>query len=326
MTDEIESKRYRPVDAMEYPRFSGIRTFMRLPHVTDLTGVDFAVVGVPFDTGGTFRVGARFGPEGIRNQSVLLRPYNPTLKVPIFDICSGVDYGDVPVTPGYLPESHAQIKEAASVVLASGATPIFLGGDHSVSLPLLRAVAAKYGPVALIHFDSHNDLWHSYFGGKDTHGTPFRRAYEEGLLDTSRSSQIGLRGSLYDEGDLQVTLDCGFQMITGPEMHEIGIAETIWRVRKRVGTGPTYITFDIDFVDPAYAPGTGTPEVGGFTSAQCQQLIRGLVGVNIVAFDLVEVMPMYDSQGAVTCLLAANLVHEFISLIALQKRNKAEAK
>lgn len=320
MTDDIKKPHYQPVDAMVYPRFSGIRTFMRLPHVTDLTGVDFAVVGVPFDTGGTFRVGARFGPEGIRNQSVLLRPYNPTLDVSIFDICSGVDYGDVPVTPGYLPESHQQITEAASVVLASGATPIFLGGDHSVSLPLLRAVAAKYGPVALIHFDSHNDLWHSYFGGKDTHGTPFRRAYEEGLLDTSRSSQIGLRGSLYDAGDLQVTLDCGFQMITGPELHEIGVKETIRRVKERVGNGPAYLTFDIDFVDPAYAPGTGTPEVGGFTSAQCQQLLRGLVGVNFVAFDIVEVMPMYDTQGGVTCLLAANLVHEFMSLIALQRR------
>lgn len=313
-------KNYRPVDAMQYPRFSGIRTFMRLPNVTDLEGVDFAIVGVPFDTGGTFRVGARFGPEGIRTQSMLLRPYNPTLKVPIFDICSGVDYGDLPVTPGYLPESHQQIEQGARTVFESGATPVFLGGDHSVSLPLLRAAAGKFGPVALIHFDSHSDLWHSYFGGKDTHGTPFRRAYEEGLLDTARSSQFGLRGSLYDENDLQTSLDCGFQLITGPEMHEIGMAETIRRVRERVGSGPIYLTFDIDFVDPAYAPGTGTPEVGGFTSAQCQQLIRGLVGLNIIGFDLVEVMPPYDSEGGVTCLLAANLVHEFISLIALQRR------
>jgi agmatinase len=312
--------RYRPVDSMVYPRFSGIRTFMRLPYVTDLEGVDFAIVGVPFDTGATFRVGARFGPEGIRNQSMLLRPYNPALKVPIFDICSGVDYGDLSVVPGYLPESHKQIEDGARRVLASSATPIFLGGDHSVSLPLLRATAAKYGPVALVHFDSHNDLWSGYFGGKDTHGTPFRRACEEGLIDTARSSQVGLRGSLYDEGDLQTTLDFGFQLITGPEMHEIGMAETIRRVHERVGSGPAYLTFDIDFVDPAYAPGTGTPEVGGFTSSQCQQLVRGLVGVNFVSYDLVEVMPSYDSAGGVTCLLAANLVHEFISLIALNRR------
>ncbi len=313
------SKQYRPVDAMVYPRFTGIRTFMRLPYITDLQGVDFAIVGVPFDTGGTFRVGARFGPEGIRTQSMLLRPYNPALKVPIFAICSGIDYGDLPVTPGYLPESHAQITEGAVEVFASGATPVFLGGDHSVSLPLLRAAAGKHGPLALVHFDSHSDLWPGYFGGKDTHGTPFRRAYEEGLIDTARSSQIGLRGSLYDESDVQMTQDLGFQMITGPEMHEIGMAETIRRVRERVGDGPTYLSFDIDFVDPAYAPGTGTPEIGGFTSAQCQQLVRGLVGVDFVGYDLVEVMPPYDSPGGVTCLLAANLVYEFISLIALQR-------
>jgi agmatinase len=281
-------KRYRPVDAMVYPRFSGIRTFMRLPYVTDLNGVDFAIVGVPFDTGGTFRVGARFGPEGIRSQSMLLRPYNPALKVPIFDICSGVDYGDLPITPGYLPESHDQIKAGAAAVFASGVTPIFLGGDHSVSLPLLRAAAGKHGPVALIHFDSHSDLWPAYFGGKDTHGTPFRRAYEEGLLDTTRSSQVGLRGPLYDESDATMTTEVGMQLITGPEMHEIGITETLRRVRTWVGDGPAYVTFDIDFVDPAYAPATGTPEVGGFTSAQCLQLVRGLAGLNLIGFDLVE--------------------------------------
>jgi agmatinase len=314
------SQSYRPVDAMVYPRFSGIRTFMRLPYVTDLTGVDFAVVGVPFDTGGTFRVGARFGPEGIRSQSTLLRPYNPALNVAIFDIVSGVDYGDLPVTPGYLPESHQQIEAGASAVYASGATPIFLGGDHSVSLPLLRATAKKFGPVALIHFDSHSDLWHGYFGGKDTHGTPFRRAYEEGLIDTSRSTQAGLRGSVYDAGDVAMTTEAGFQLIDGPEMHEIGMKETIRRIRERVGSGPAYVTFDIDFVDPAYAPGTGTPEVGGFTSAQSLQLVRGLAGLNIVGFDLVEVMPPYDPPGGVTCLLAANVVYEFISLIALMRR------
>jgi agmatinase len=311
---------YRPVDAMLYPRFSGIRTFMRLPHVTDLSGVDFAVVGVPFDTGATFRVGARFGPEGIRSQSMLLRPYNPGLNIAIFDVCSGVDYGDLPVIPGYLPESHQQITEGASEVYASGATPVFLGGDHSVSLPLLRATARRFGPVALIHFDSHSDLWPGYFGGKDTHGTPFRRACEEGLIDTSRSIQVGLRGSVYDETDVQMPAEQGFEVITGPELHDNGIRDTIERIRKRVGSGPAYVTFDIDFVDPAYAPATGTPEVGGFNSSQCLQLVRGLVGVNIVGFDLVEVMPPYDSPGAVTCLLAANLVYEFISLIALQRR------
>lgn len=312
---------YGPLDAMTYPRYSGIRTFMRLPHITDLTGVDFAVAGVPFDTGGTYRVGARFGPAGIRNESVLLRPYNPAQQVAIFEICSGVDYGDLPTIPGYLPESHRLITEHARPLFASSATPIFLGGDHSVSLPLLRAAAERHGPVALIHFDSHSDLWYGYFGGKDTHGTPFRRALEEGLIDTSRSSQIGLRGPLYDHEDFYMSYAAGFHVVTGPELHEQGIAQTLAQVLTRVGTGPAYLSFDIDFVDPAFAPGTGTPEVGGFTGAQCLQLIRGLQGVNFIAFDLVEVMPPYD-VGGITALLAANLVYEFISLIALQRRKR----
>jgi agmatinase len=311
---------YQPLDAMVYPRFSGIRTFMRLPHVTDLSGVDFAIVGVPFDTGGTYRVGARFGPAGIRQESMLLRPYNPALEVAIFDICSGVDYGDLSVTPGYLPESHQQIQEGAAALFASNATPIFLGGDHSVSLPLLRAAAARFGPLALVHFDAHNDLWHSYFGGKDTHGTPFRRALEEGLIDPHRSSQIGLRGSLYDAEDLKISYEAGFNVVTGPELHHKGIPLTLEEIQARTDVGPAYLSFDIDFVDPAYAPGTGTPEVGGFTGAQCQQLIRGLAGLNFVGFDLVEVMPPYDPAG-ITSLLAANLVYEFISLIAVQRRD-----
>ncbi len=311
---------YRPVDAMVFPRFSGIRTFMRLPHVTDLTGVDFAVVGVPFDTGGTYRVGARFGPEGIRSQSMLLRPYNPALSIAIFDYCSGVDYGDLSVIPGYLPESHQLIEAGASAVYASGATPVFLGGDHSVSLPLLRATAKKFGPVALIHFDSHSDLWHGYFGGKDTHGTPIRRAYEEGLIDTSRSIQVGLRGSVYDEADVTMPTDLGFEAISAPELHDIGMKEAIRRIRARVGSSIAYVTFDIDFVDPAFAPATGTPEVGGFSGAQSLELVRGLVGLDIKGFDVVEVMPPYDPPGSVTSLLAAGIAYEFISLIALQRK------
>ena len=315
---------YKPLDAMVYPRFEGIRTFMRLPYVTDLTGIDFAIVGVPFDTGGTYRVGARFGPSGIRQESMLLRPYNPALDVNIFDICSGIDYGDLPVIPGYLPESHAQITETAKTVVQSNATPIFLGGDHSVSLPLLRAVAARHGPLALVHFDSHSDLWEGYFGGKDTHGTPFRRAVEEGLIDTKRSSQIGLRGPLYGPEDFNISKELGFEMISGPELHRIGIQETLRRIHARIGTGSAYLSFDIDFVDPAFAPGTGTPEVGGFNSAQCQELLRGLVGIDFVAYDLVEVMPPYDPAN-ITSLLAANLIYEMISLEALKRRTRQSA-
>ena len=315
------SPKYKPVDAMQYPRFSGIRTFMRLPHVTDLSDVYFVIVGVPFDTGGTYRVGARMGPSGIRDQSMLLRPYNPVLKVNLFEHCSGVDFGDFAVAPGYLPESHQMITDAAEPVFESPATPVFLGGDHSVSLPLLRAAAAKHGPLALIHFDAHSDSWTGYFGGKDTHGTPFRRAYEEGLLDVEHSIQVGLRGPLYDESDYGTTEALGLELIDGPELHRIGMPAAIERIRCRVGSAQAYLTFDIDFVDPAFAPGTGTPEVGGFYGAQCLELIRGLAGLNILAYDLVEVMPPYDPAG-VTSLLAANIVYEFLSLIAVAKRDQ----
>jgi agmatinase len=315
-------KKYGPIDAMEYPRFSGIRTFMRLPHRTDLADVDFAIIGAPFDTGATYRVGARFGPEGIRSASALLRPYNASLDVVIFDYLSGIDYGDFSIVPGYLPESHAKIAEGMKPVLEAGVTPIVLGGDHSVTLPELRAVAEMHGPVALIQFDSHGDVWGGYFGGKDTHGTPFRRACEEGLLDTARSSQIGLRGSLYSFEDIQQSLDLGFQVITADEVRRQGLDWVISAVTERAGKGPCFLTFDIDFVDPTFAPGTGTPEVGGFSSWESQYLVRGLQGVNFVAFDLVEVSPPYDSAGATTCLLAANIIHEFMSLMALARKDQ----
>jgi agmatinase len=314
-------KGYGPIDAMEFPRFSGIRTFMRLPFIQDLQGVDFAVIGAPFDTGATYRVGARFGPEAIRSASVLLRPYNPALDVNLFDRLSGVDYGDLAVIPGYLPESHAKITAQLRPVLAAGVMPIVLGGDHSITLPELRAVAGRHGPVALIQFDSHGDVWPGYFGGKDTHGTPFRRAIEEGLLDLERSSQIGLRGPLYDGGDLQMSRDLGFQVFTADEMRRAGLDAVIAAVKDRAGRGPCFLTFDIDFIDPAFAPATGTPEVGGFSSWESQALVRGLQGVNFVAFDLVEVAPAYDNPGATTALLAANLVFEFISLLALARRH-----
>ena len=207
-------------------------------------------------------------------------------------------------------------------ILEAGVTPIVLGGDHSITLPELRAVAEKFGPVALIHFDSHGDVWDEYFGGKDTHGTPFRRALEEGLLDTARSSQIGLRGSLYEFNDLQQSRDFGFQLFTADEVRQAGLDAVIEAVKKRAGEGPCFLTFDIDFVDPTFAPATGTPEVGGFNAWESQYLVRGLKGVNFVAFDLVEVAPPYDNPGATTSLLAANMVYEFITLMALAARNR----
>tara|TARA_Y100001947_G_C10304317_1_gene288655 strand:- start:59 stop:1018 length:960 start_codon:yes stop_codon:yes gene_type:complete len=316
-----EKKKYQPLDAMEYPRFEGIRTFMRLPHKSNLDEIDFATVGVPFDTGATFRVGARFGPAGIRDHSLLLRPYNPAQQIDIFEHCSGIDHGDLPIVPGYLRESHQMIKDGSQKIFNSRTTPIFMGGDHSISLPLLRAAKEEYGPLALIHFDAHSDLWHGYFDKKDTHGTPFRRALEEGLIDPSRSSQVGLRGPLYDRHDAQMSAEAGLLAITGPELHRMGIAEAISRIKERATTGPAYLTFDIDFVDPAYAPGTGTPEAGGFTGYDSLALVRGLTDIEFIGYDLVEVMPAYDPAN-ITCLLAANIIYEFITLIALSKRDK----
>jgi agmatinase len=320
-TQKSDRTSYRPPNSPTSPRFSGIRTFMRLPYVTDLEGVDFAIVGVPFDTGATYRVGARFGPSAIRDESFLLKPYNPTLAINLFDVCSGVDFGDLPTMPGYLPEAHKLIQESAAEVFASGATPVFLGGDHSVSLPLLRAAAAKFGPLALVHFDSHNDLHRGYFGGKDTHGTPFRRALEENLIDPAHSSQIGIRGSLYDSDVQKEAGEAGLLVFTAPEIHRRGLQWVLDSVQERVGNHFAYLTFDIDFADPAYAPGTGTPVVGGFSSAQCLELVQGLTGIRFVGFDMVEVLPSHDPAG-VTSLLAAGLVYEFLSLIALSRRDQ----
>ncbi len=333
---------HRPADAMTYPRFQGIRTFMRLPHLADpgrWPEADLAVAGVPFDSSGTYRVGARFGPSGIRQESMLLRPYHPELAIDVHEHLSMIDAGDLPVTPGYLPESHAQIEEAAGHLLDAGPVPLFLGGDHSVSLPLLRAVAKRHGPVGLVHLDAHGDLWPGYFGGKDTHGTPFRRAVEEGLIDPGRSVQVGLRGPVYGPEDVGLPAELGLLAISMDEWHEDGSDRTAERIRRRVGAtperrkrqsgtrddlAPLYLSFDIDVFDPVYAPGTGTPEVGGATGRQALRLLRRLAGLPFVGFDLVEVMPGYDS-GAVTQLLAANVAYEMIALAAVAVRDRHAA-
>lgn len=308
--------RYEPADSFETPRFSGVRTFMRLPHVRDLGNADVAIVGVPFDTGASFRVGARFGPEGIRSVSHLLRPYNPSQGVPIFERVSAIDYGDVPVVPGFIEESYASIAEGLEEVHRAGVVPIVLGGDHSIALPELRAAAAVHGPLALVQFDSHADTWDAYFGKKYNHGTVFLRAVEEGLLDVAHSIQVGMRGSLYDAGDLDVSRELGFELLTTDDVRKLGIPGTLERIRRRVGGAAVYLSFDVDFVDPAYAPGTGTPEVGGFTSREAQELARGLAGIDLRGCDVVEVYPQYDGPGQVTSLLAANMAYEFLSLIA----------
>ena len=313
------NKKHTPLDAMEYPRFEGIRTFMRLPHTTNLNNVNFLIAGIPFDTGATFRVGARFGPSGIRDNSLLLRPYNPAQDIEVFKYCSGIDYGDIPIVPGYLPESHKLIEKETACLFQPNIVPIFMGGDHSISLPILRSIKKKHGPVGLIHFDAHSDLWNGYYDNKDTHGTPFRRAIEEKLIDPSISCQIGLRGPLYDKNDFSMSEDAGLLSITGPELHSMGIQKALSLVKNRIGNKKAYLTFDIDFIDPAFAPGTGTPEAGGFTGYDAISFVRGLKEINFIGFDMVEVMPPYD-PAHITSLLAANIIYEFISLIAIQKK------
>ena len=313
------SNRYEPADSFETPRFSDVRTFMRLPNVRDLENADAAIVGAPFDTGATFRAGARFGPEGIRSASHLLRRYNPSLDVAIFDHLSVIDYGDVPVVPGYIEESYRRIEQGLEPIHRSGVVPIVLGGDHSIALPELRAAASVHGPLALVQFDSHPDTWDSYFGERHTHGTPFRRAVEEGLLDTSRSILVGMRGSIYDRGDWEDAREMGFDLIPTDGVRELGIPSVMDRVRERTGDAKLYISFDVDFVDPAFAPGTGTPEIGGFTSREAQEFVRGLAGLEIVGCDVVEVYPAYD-HAQITALLAANVAHEFLSLLAFSRK------
>lgn len=311
-------RKYKPLDPLEVPRFSDIRTFWRLPYLKEISeGIDFAIVGIPFDTGASYRVGARYGPEAIRSQSLILRAHNPILNISPFEYCSGIDYGDLPVVPGYIKDSYKKIEKGLFSIIDKGPIPIALGGDHSITLAELRAVTKKHGPVALVQFDSHTDTDPDYYGHKYNHGTPFIRAIEEGLVLVDHSIQVGIRGSTYSKEEINKARKLGFEVITTEEMYKIGIEEVAQRIQERVGDAKVFVTFDIDFVDPAYAPGTGTPEVGGPSSREALELVRkGLKGLNFVGFDLVEVYPQYD-PGFITALLAANIIFEFISLIAL---------
>jgi agmatinase len=308
---------YKPLDAQVIPRFAGIRTFMRAPHVTDLAGVDAAVYGIPFDTATSYRTGPRFGPEAIRSASALLRPYNPALGVEVTSL-SLVDYGDLPVSPGDTERTYAQVEEALAPLVDAGVFPLALGGDHAITLAELRALAKRHGPLALVQLDSHGDVWESYFGQRYFHGTTFKRALEEGLLDPHASVQAGMRGSLYGPEDLQVARDMGFTVLTTDELRALGPAAYGELVRERAGDRPLFVTFDVDFLDPAFAPGTGTPEAGGFSTAEGLAFVRSLRGVNLVGADVVEVSPPYDSPGAVTALAAATVAYELLSLRALR--------
>src|ERR671922_927903 len=281
--------RYGPPDAFETPRFSGPRTFMRLPHVRDLDGVDVAVVGVPTDGAVVFRSGARFGPEGIRSASVMLRNYNPLLRVDVVEKLSLVDYGDVPTVPGSTADSLERSRAGIEEVARAGVTTLCLGGDHTVLLAELRALASVHGPLALVQLDSHHDLWDEYFGQKLFHGSVVRRAVEEGLVEPGRSVQAGLRGSLTEAADARLPEDLGFEALTYEELAALGPGGFSERVRARVGDAPCFLSFDIDFVDPAFAPGTGTPEVGGPSSRDALVYLRSLAGLDFVGCDCVEV-------------------------------------
>src|SRR5438067_4229406 len=308
---------YRPIDAQVIPRFAGIRTYMRAPHVTELTGVDAAVYGIPFDTATSYRSGPRFGPEAIRSASALLRPYTPALDVNVVDALSLVDYGDLPVSPGDTERTYAQVEEALAPVVEAGVFAAAMGGDHSVTLAELRALARRHGPLALVQLDSHGDTWEQYFGQKFFHGTTFKRAVEEGLLDAGASVQAGMRGSLYGTEDIDVAKDMGFTVLTTDELRDLGAEGYGKLVLDTVGTRPVFMSFDIDFLDPAFAPGTGTPEVGGFSTAEALAFLRALRGIKLAGCDVVEVSPPYDGPGMVTALAAANVLYELLSLRAI---------
>jgi agmatinase len=310
---------HRPLDARVMPRFSGVRTFARLPSVADLAGVDAAVYGIPFDTATTFRPGARFGPEAIRSASALLRPYNPALDVDVVEALSAVDYGDLPVAPGDTLETYRRVEAALAPLVDSGAFPLALGGDHSVTLAELRVLASRHGPLALVQLDAHADTWDEYFGQRYFHGTTFKRAVEEGLVDAGASLQAGMRGTVYGRGDLDASRDLGYEVLVSEELRSLGAEAYGERVRKRAGGRPVFLSFDVDFLDPAYAPGTGTPEVGGFTTHEALSFLRALRGIRLAGADVVEVAPAYDGPGQPTALAAANVAWELLALHAISR-------
>lgn len=312
-------KPYVPVDSLASPRFVGVSTFMRLPAITTLEGIDFAVIGVPFDTATSYRAGCRFGPKAIREASAILKAYNPVVGVDIFEHCSGVDYGDVNIIPGYLEESHKNITDGLSPVFEAGVVPIIIGGDHSITLPILRAAHKHLGPVSLLHFDSHSDTADDYFGKPYNHGTPFFWALEEGLINPATSIQVGMRGPLYSADAQAGGTSRGLEIISGWDLHAMGIAEGIRRIREKIDGTPVFMSFDIDFLDAAYAPGTGTPEIGGFTSHEALQLVLGAcAGQKLVGMDLVEVLPDLD-HAQITSLAACGIMHAFLSVLAKSK-------
>ena len=311
----VENNNIGQVDATIVPRYGGAPTFARLPRWDEVERADVVVLGVPFDSGVSYRPGARFGPSHIRESSRLLRPYNPAQDIKPFAVQQVVDGGDIAVNPFAIDEALASVQQHAARVLAEGAKLLTLGGDHTIALPLLRAMAEKHGPLAVVHFDAHLDTWDTYFGADYTHGTPFRRASEEGLLDKNACMHIGIRGPLYTADDLVEDGDLGFQIVHAVEIDTLGVSGVIERMLARVGDRPVYVSIDIDVLDPAFAPGTGTPEAGGFTSRELLAIIRAFSNTNLVGADIVEVAPAYD-HAQITGIAAAHIAYELLSSMA----------
>jgi agmatinase len=298
------------------PRYAGPSTFARLPRRDEVERFAVAVVGVPFDSGVTYRPGARFGPAAVRQASRLLRDYHPGLDVEPFAGHQVVDAGDIACTPFDIQRAIAEIQAGAAELLTQGHV-IAIGGDHTIALPMLRAVWERFGPVAVVHFDAHLDTWSTYFGAEYTHGTPFRRAAEESLLAPDRSIHVGIRGPLFSRGDLVEDSDLGFRLVETMTVAEIGVAATVERIRERVADTPVYVSVDIDVLDPGHAPGTGTPEPGGLTSRELLAILRRMAGLPVVAADVVEVAPAYD-HAEITALAAAHVVYDLLGILALR--------
>jgi agmatinase len=308
----------RPRDPFVSPRFGQIATFMLLPAAESPEGLDVALLGIPYDGGVSYRPGARFGPRAVREQSSLIRSWHPVLKVHPFERLRVADCGDIDVNPSSIEATYAAITAKVDAVVAAGAAPVCVGGDHSVTLGVLRSLAKRHGPLGIVHFDAHPDTWDQYFGSKFFHGTPFRRAVEERLIDPRRMIQIGIRGPLYGPEDFAFHDEHGIEVVRIEPIKEHGTAPVDARLARLRGA-PIYCSFDIDAVDPAFAPGTGTPEVGGLTSYEALALVRALAGLELIGADVVEVSPPYDGPGQVTALLAANLLFELVCLLALAR-------
>ncbi len=317
------SDEFKPLGLNPWPRFASIATFMRLPHVPvddpRADRLDIGLIGVPYDGGTTYRTGPRHGPRQIRDQSAIIRLFHRVHGFSPFLAANCADMGDTPVNPADLPDALQRIEGGITALLNKNIMPMVAGGDHLISLPILRALAQTHGgPLGMVHFDSHTDLYDEYFGGfKYTHGTPFRRAIEEGILDPKRTIQIGIRGSMYAVDDHAWGLEQGVRMIFIEDFFEMGADKVIAEAKRVVGTGKTYLSFDVDGIDPTYTPGTGTPEIGGYTPADAQRMLRGLTGIDFVGGDVVEVSPPFDMSGG-TALVAANLMFEITCLLALR--------